>query len=67
MLKDYLCHKQVKAKPMNKHEFYTNIKCVDCKEENEEGYYVLYNDGYESWSPKKAFEEGYNLIPDKEC
>ncbi len=23
------------------------------------GYYVLYKDGYESWSPAKAFEEGY--------
>jgi len=23
------------------------------------GYYVRYEDGYESWSPAKAFEEGY--------
>jgi len=26
------------------------------------GYYVLYVDGYESWSPTKAFEEGYTLV-----
>ena len=26
------------------------------------GYYVLYSDGLESWSPKKAFEEGYTKI-----
>ncbi len=26
------------------------------------GYYVRYADGYESWSPAKAFEEGYRLI-----
>ena len=26
------------------------------------GYYVVYADGYESWSPTKAFEEGYTLI-----
>lgn len=26
------------------------------------GYYVLYEDGYESYSPAKAFEEGYILI-----
>ena len=26
------------------------------------GYYVLYGDGYESWSPTKAFEEGYTKI-----
>jgi len=23
------------------------------------GYFVRYPDGYESWSPSKAFEEGY--------
>lgn len=26
------------------------------------GYYVRYEDGYESWSPAKAFEEGYTEI-----
>lgn len=26
------------------------------------GYYVEYVDGYESYSPAKAFEEGYTLI-----
>jgi len=26
------------------------------------GYYVRYKDGYESYSPAKAFEEGYDLI-----
>lgn len=25
-------------------------------------YYVRYDDGYESWSPAKAFEEGYTLL-----
>src|ERR1035438_3716874 len=28
-----------------------------------DGYYVLYDGGYESWSPAKAFEEGYTRIP----
>lgn len=27
-----------------------------------DGYYVRYKDGYESWSPAKAFEEGYTLV-----
>jgi hypothetical protein len=27
------------------------------------GYYVRYADGYESWSPPKAFEEGYSRLP----
>ena len=26
------------------------------------GYYVVYADGYKSWSPAKAFEEGYTLV-----
>jgi len=26
------------------------------------GYYVKYSDGYESWSPAEAFEEGYDLL-----
>ena len=25
------------------------------------GYYVVYQDGYKSWSPAEAFEEGYSL------
>lgn len=25
-------------------------------------YYVLYDDNYESWSPAKAFEEGYTKL-----
>lgn len=26
------------------------------------GYYVIYSDGYESWSPAKAFEDGYTPV-----
>lgn len=26
------------------------------------GYYVLYEDGYESWSPAEAFENGHTQI-----
>ena len=26
------------------------------------GYFVVYEDGYESWSPAKAFEDGYTRI-----
>lgn len=27
-------------------------------------YYVEYDDGYQSWSPAKAFEEGYTRLKD---
>ncbi len=26
------------------------------------GYYVVYDDGYKSWSPAEAFEQGYSKI-----
>ena len=26
------------------------------------GYFVVYDDGYQSWSPAKAFEDGYTRI-----
>ena len=26
------------------------------------GYYVVYDDGYKSWSPADAFESGYTLM-----
>jgi hypothetical protein len=29
------------------------------------GYYVVYDDGYKSFSPAKAFEEGYTRIGDR--
>lgn len=36
---------------------------MDKHEPQEGGYYVRYPDGYESWSPAEAFEEGYTLVP----
>ena len=35
-----------------------------CRKHNPQdgGYYVRYDDGYESFSPAKAFEDGYDLI-----
>lgn len=32
------------------------------KQGDDLGYYVRYADGYESWSPTKAFEEGYTRV-----
>lgn len=55
----YIGTKIIFAEPMNKFEFYMNVKKIDCKEENEEGYKVVYPDGYVSWSPKTVFEEAY--------
>ena len=32
--------------------------------DNDQGYLVIYEDGYRSWSPTKAFEDGYSLMKD---
>lgn len=41
---------------------YIGVKLIDaypCEKAGEPGYSVKYPDGYESWSPKKAFEDAY--------
>ena len=30
-----------------------------------DGYFVKYEDGYESWSPKSTFEKGYELVEEQ--
>jgi len=60
----YKCTKEVLALPMDSHTAGSQGLIRDFKEdsENTEGYKVIYKDGYESWSPKKAFEDGYAFI-----
>lgn len=36
-------------------------------DESDFGYWVLYEDGYESWSPSYAFENGYSLVMPAHC
>lgn len=31
-----------------------------------EGYHVMYEDGYESWSPASTFDRAYRLVTDAE-
>ena len=49
MLEKYLGVKLIEAEP-------------DFNENNEEGYFVVYSDGYTSWSPKEVFEEAYRRV-----
>lgn len=50
-MKKYIGTKIIEAEPM------TRVETVDCS--TREGYRVRYADGYESWSPKEAFDEAY--------
>ena len=40
---------------------FVNKSFMDKNQPQEGGYYVKYKGGYESYSPAKAFEEGYSL------
>lgn len=44
-MKTYIGTKQIEAEPASK--------------EGQDGYKVIYPDGYESWSPKGVFEDAY--------
>lgn len=70
-LKRYQSIKQVHAHPMTLGDFVENVRPFPLPGKVDpaaEGYHVIYSkdtpDEYHSWSPKKAFEEGYLEIPD---
>lgn len=42
--------------------FPVSIEYVQKHDPKEGGYYVVYDDGYKSFSPAKAFEDGYTRI-----
>lgn len=71
----YRCHKEVGALKIAEVDGYTLLfeddsyapmyvgpQFVDKHSPRAGGYLVAYADGYRSYSPAKAFEEGYTLI-----
>ena len=42
--------------------FYVSQDYVDKHKPVAGGYYVVYKDGYKSFSPAEAFEDGYELV-----
>lgn len=60
---NYVGTKIIKAIAMNNHEYaiekYGEEKCGN---ELQEGYKVVYEDGYVSWSPKEVFVKAYKMI-----
>lgn len=61
-MEEYQSIKKVKAKKMDRFEAQELGLVRDILNKNEEGYLVEYSDDYKSWSPKKAFEDGYIKI-----
>ena len=55
------------AEPMTKKTFMDSFKGISSfKDEDREGYSVVYENGYVSWSPKGVFERCYREISDEE-
>ena len=65
-MKKYIGTKQVDAEPMTMGEAYKrNLLQVgrvpNDSEKDNPGFYVRYQDGYESWSPAETFNKAYKL------
>ena len=60
-MEKYIGTKMVEADPMNRGEYnaYRGWEIPEGEDPEDEGYLVKYSDGYETWSPKKRFEEAY--------
>ncbi len=62
-LKVYIGTKILKAKPMHENEW---LKGKNQETANRDGYLVIYDNGYQAWSPKDVFETHYREITSDE-
>ena len=60
-MKRYIGTKMIEAKEMSRGEYnkYRGWEMPENENPEDKGYLVKYSDGYESWSPKKQFENAY--------
>lgn len=63
-MKKYIGAKIISAKPMNLGDYnkYRGWQIPADEEPTREGWFVRYDDGYETWSPKEVFEAAYRRI-----
>jgi hypothetical protein len=65
-MKKYIGTKQIEAEPMTMGEAYRRGllhagRVPSESEKSKAGYYVRYENGYESWSPADVFEKAYRV------
>ena len=60
-MKTYIGTKTVSAQLMSAKEALENGYKIGDHKENEDGYEVMYEDGYRSWSPEDVFNKSYRL------
>ena len=60
-MEKFIGTKMVEAREMSRGEYnrYRGWQIPEDEDPADEGYLVRYSDGYESWSPKRQFEEAY--------
>lgn len=65
-MKEYIGIKLIKAEPAFRLDgkVYPKSEAYPRHIDLEDGYRVVYKDGYESWSPKEVFEEAYKPTED---
>lgn len=61
----YIGTKVVQAIQMTSNDFKAR-KGIKHNDENAHGYLVIYEDNYQSWSPKEVFERCYRRITEQE-
>jgi len=62
-LKSYVGTKILLAKPMSNSEW---VKGRNQESTGQEGYLVIYDNGYQAWSPKDVFDTHYRLLTNEE-
>lgn len=64
-MKSYIGTKHILAEPMKCGEAYQKgfirENSYDPANADNDGYHILYDDGYQSWSPKETFDESYEI------
>lgn len=60
-MKKYIGTKMIEAREVRRGDYnkYRGWQTPEDENPEDEGYFVRYSDGYESWLPKKQFEEAY--------
>ena len=63
-MKQYVGTKMIHAEPMTRGEYnqYRGWQIPENENPEDEGYHIVYPDGYESWSPQKQFDEAYRRV-----
>lgn len=63
-MKQYVGTRMIHADPMTRGEYnqYRGWQIPENENPEDEGYHIVYSDGYETWIPQKQFDEVYRGV-----